>query len=69
MIDKQAMTPDNLGAQLGGVLSLWLGITIMTIVEIIEFIYTAIQQCRNARKTTIKSDDLPTQEPDAVVVD
>ena len=46
--DVAAFTVDALGAQMGGVLSLWLGITIMFIVEILEFLYcVASQQCRS----------------------
>jgi len=51
MIDKPALTIDGLFAQLGGVLSLWLGITIMTAIELVEFLYTLWVQWRNARKT------------------
>jgi hypothetical protein len=60
MTDKQAMTLDNLGAQLGGVLSLWLGITIMTAVEIVEFIYILVQQYRYNKKLTDGLQNEPT---------
>jgi uncharacterized membrane protein len=58
MTDKQSMTLDNLGAQLGGVLSLWLGITIMTAVEIVEFIYTIFLEYNRNKKTASVADDM-----------
>jgi len=36
--DKQAMTPQILLSNIGGVLSLWLGLTVMFLIEIIELI-------------------------------
>jgi Amiloride-sensitive sodium channel len=58
MVDTPSMMVDNLSAQLGGVLSLWLGFTIMTVVDLIELFYTLLQQALNARKGMIKE---PTQ--------
>lgn len=56
VVEQKAMTGDNLLSQLGGVLSLWLGITIMTAVELIELFYTiADQWIRRQRTTTVPS--------------
>jgi hypothetical protein len=55
MADKPLMTSDNLLAQLGGVLGLWLGINFMTILEFFEFIYMVIRQRRNSTKTLAAS--------------
>jgi len=46
--DKPAMTAAVLLSSIGGVLSLWLGLTAMFFVEIIDLI---ICICRNPRKT------------------
>jgi hypothetical protein len=59
MADKQLMTSDNLLAQLGGVLGLWLGINFMTILEFFEFLYTVIRQRRNSTKTLVTSSSSP----------
>ena len=66
MADKPSMTADNLGAALGGVFSLWLGISIMTTVEIIELIYNMLGVCylsmkQKRRKTGSISESLPGQ--------
>ena len=47
------MPNEVLLSSVGGVLSLWLGVTIMTIVEITEAIYSIIVTCYNqCRKKT-----------------
>ena len=50
--EQPTLTGDNLLAQLGGMLSLWLGITIMTAVEFIELLYTIIGQWIQRRRST-----------------
>jgi len=50
MIEQRAMTGDNLLSQLGGMLSLWLGITIMTAVEFIELLYAIVRRWLQRRE-------------------
>ena len=38
--DKPAMAPENMLSNIGGSLSLWLGMTVMFFFEILEFVYT-----------------------------
>ena len=51
MVDKQSFTPDGLMAQIGGVFSLWLGMTIMNIVEVVECFVMFIQNARKVKQT------------------
>jgi len=37
--DVAAYSVDTLGSNIGGTLSLWLGVTVMLVVELLEFIY------------------------------
>ena len=43
MTDKPQMTWETLLANIGGCLSLWLGITVMTLAELAELVYSVIQ--------------------------
>ncbi|ESO02512.1 hypothetical protein HELRODRAFT_161790 [Helobdella robusta] len=40
--DKEMITPETMLSSIGGSLSLWLGITIMTLAELVEFIFNLI---------------------------
>jgi hypothetical protein len=47
------MTMDGLWAQIGGVLSLWLGVNIALIFELVELVYLIFtRNCRNSNKIT-----------------
>jgi Amiloride-sensitive sodium channel len=65
IIDKEAMTPDGLLSNVGGALSLWLGMTVMFVFEIVEFIQSIISSRYNQRKvkaaTANQDKQLPTQ--------
>ena len=52
MADVPSLTLDGMWASLGGVLSLWLGINIMTAMELVEFIYIAIKSYVNLKKSS-----------------
>ena len=52
MSEKASMSGDSLMSQLGGMLSLWLGITIMTGVEFIELLYTIVSHWIRRGKAT-----------------
>ena len=54
MTDKAAMTWESLLSSIGGCLSLWLGVTIMTFVEVAEFTYTLVKICNDNRKSRRK---------------
>jgi len=54
--DMAAFTYDALGSQVGGVLNLWLGVTILLLFEICEFVYTIIS-------TMIQVRRIPDTEP------
>ena len=43
--DVAAFSVDAMGAQIGGVLSLWLGVTVMFAFEAFEFFYTYLTNC------------------------
>jgi len=47
---------DSFGAQVGGVLSLWLGVTIMLIFEIFEFIINLLHECYRAKRNKQTSE-------------
>ena len=51
LIDRPAMTWENLLSSIGGCLSLWLGVTVMTFVEVIEFLFTIGITCKKNRKS------------------
>ena len=40
-----AFSADAMGAQIGGVLSLWLGVTVMFAFEALEFLYIYLTNC------------------------
>lgn len=50
--DAPGFTKDAMGAQIGGVLSLWLGVTIMVLFEIFEFLYSLMATYCDKRKET-----------------
>ena len=50
LVDQPLMTADVMLSSIGGSLSLWLGITVMTFVEVAEFIYTMIAVCTEKRR-------------------
>jgi len=47
--DIPALPLEALGAQIGGVLSLWLGVTVMLLFEISEFVYHLLHECHSSR--------------------
>jgi len=59
--DIAAYSLDKFEAQVGGVLSLWLGVTIMLIFEVFEFIINLIYMCclvkRNQRSSATETVD------------
>jgi hypothetical protein len=48
--DKPAMTADGLLSNVGGSLSLWLGMTVMFVFEIVEFIYSLVSDRHSRQK-------------------
>jgi hypothetical protein len=50
MTDQPAMTSEILASNLGGVLSLWLGVTIMAVFEFLELIYRLVLNNYSERK-------------------
>ena len=54
--DVAAFSVDAMGAQIGGVLSLWLGVTVMFAFEAFEFIYVSLtHNCRKEESTHLTS--------------
>ena len=49
--DVAAFSADAMGAQIGGVLSLWLGVTVMFAFEAFEFLYLYLTNCRKEDPT------------------
>ena len=45
LVDQPLMNANSMISSIGGSLSLWLGITVMTFAEVIEFIYTLLVCC------------------------
>jgi len=60
--DVAAVPLDALGAQIGGVLSLWLGVTIILIFELCEFVFHLLVICYRAKKENKISDAYETDE-------
>lgn len=56
MSDVPSMTADNLWAQIGGVLSLWLGTNIVLLVEIVELVYQFVRHVIENRKSKISTN-------------
>ena len=46
LVDKKFYTYDVMISSVGGCLSLWLGITVMTAVEFVEFVYSMVLLCK-----------------------
>ena len=51
MTDKPQMTWETMLANIGGSLSLWLGITVMTLAELAELAYSVVLFCYEKKKT------------------
>jgi len=60
--DTAAFAADSLGAQIGGVLSLWLGVTVIFIFEVCEFVIVLIIASYERKK--IKPPNTPPTSPD-----
>jgi Amiloride-sensitive sodium channel len=56
VVDKPSLTIDGVWASLGGVLSLWLGINVMTIVEFIELLYVSVRNRYRMRSVSQEND-------------
>ena len=71
--DVAAFSVDAMGAQIGGVLSLWLGVTVTFIFEAFEFIYVYLTNClkkepKQARSSSV-APAVETKMADSVVVE
>ena len=55
--DTPKMTQCSFISQLGAIMNLWAGITVVVIVEIIEFFYDAICRRWKTNKTAIQEND------------
>lgn len=55
--DVAMINPSSVISYIGGTLSLWLGITAMTLVELIEFIYILVSSCFLQKAKEIKVDN------------
>ena len=53
--DVAAFSVDAMGAQIGGVLSLWLGVTVMFAFEALEFFYVYLTNCRKEEPDQTRS--------------
>ena len=51
LVDQPLMNANSMISSIGGSLSLWLGITVMTFAEVIEFIYTLLVCCYKKQNT------------------
>jgi len=60
--DVVVMSLDALGAQIGGVLSLWLGVTIILIFELCEFMFHLLVICYRAKKGKQSTDTQEKEE-------
>lgn len=65
MIDSPEMSGAQLLSSVGGVLSLWLGVTIMTAVELLELIYVVVGSWHERHRAAgkIKVVDVAPQQP------
>lgn len=52
--DQKAMTVDSVLASLGGILALWLGISVMTSVELVEFCIVIARNWYRSRRSEVK---------------
>ena len=57
MTDQPQITPEAMLSAIGGTLSLWLGITVMTLVEVAELVYNLVMICCEKKKTKGSSVD------------
>ena len=65
LVDKKFYTYDVMISSVGGCLSLWLGITVMTAVEFVEFVYFLCCVCKKkCGRNELK--DQPTELPTAI---
>jgi len=53
--DKPAMTSDSLLSSIGGALSLWMGMTVMFVFEVVEVIYVIISNWYQEKKKMTKT--------------
>ena len=56
--DTPAMTWEALLSSIGGCLSLWLGVTVMTFAEVVELIYEIVMKILQGRKTKARINDV-----------
>ena len=52
LVDQPLVNANSMISSIGGSLSLWLGITVMTFAEVIEFIYTLLVYCYEKQNTS-----------------
>ena len=60
LTDKPAMTWEALLSSIGGCLSLWLGVTVMTFAEVVEFLFFIATKILQRRKTKSRINDIDT---------
>jgi len=58
-----SMSVEVLWSNIGGQLSLWLGVTIMTAVELFEFVYVLVKNIGNKRQKATKADSAMASDP------
>jgi Amiloride-sensitive sodium channel len=63
MKDVPSMSPEQLWSSIGGVLSLWLGVTIMTSVEFIELLYAIVSNWYASRLDKVYTDGASGAQP------
>lgn len=71
LTEVPSLTPDKMLSLVGGALSLWLGITVMTVVELVQFVFDlmdAIQQRKKKRCTPAVEAKPPDRNTKQVIV-
>ena len=58
MADQPAMTVEMLAAAIGGTLSLWMGLTTIALVELVELLYSVLLIAHKSRKQTTPDSDV-----------